>query len=94
MKLAFFYFELEIIIFTDYPKNDMAYFSGATAAWSFKQIKPEKVKKVFILGPSHHVYLPNCALPVVDKYETPLGNLLLNKQILAELKVCPFSIKK
>ena len=62
--------------------------SGETAAWSFKQINPEKIKKVFILGPSHHVYLPNCALPVVDKYETPLGNLILNKEIISELKVC------
>lgn len=62
------------------------FYSGETAAWSFKQINPEKIKKVFILGPSHHVYLPNCALPVVDKYETPLGNLILNKEIISELK--------
>ena len=61
--------------------------SGSTAAWSFKQIKPAKVERVFILGPSHHVYLPDCALPVVDKYETPLGDLMLDKRVIEELKV-------
>lgn len=62
------------------------YYSGSTAAWSFKQIKPAKVDRVFILGPSHHVYLPDCALPVVDKYETPLGDLMLDKHVIEELK--------
>lgn len=32
-------------------------------------------KRVFILGPSHHVYLSGCALSAMQVYETPLYNL-------------------
>jgi hypothetical protein len=34
--------------------------------------------RVFVLGPSHHVYLTNCALPIMDSYETPIGPLPLD----------------
>lgn len=37
-------------------------------------------KRVFILGPSHHVYLESCALSQCDSYETPLGDLVLDKE--------------
>jgi len=32
------------------------------------------------LGPSHHFYLSGCALSQLDKYETPLGDLVIDKQ--------------
>ncbi len=32
-------------------------------------------KRVFVLGPSHHVYLDGCALTKCTEYVTPLGNL-------------------
>ena len=32
-------------------------------------------KRVFILGPSHHVYLNCCALSKCTHYETPMGDL-------------------
>lgn len=35
-------------------------------------------KRVFILGPSHHVYLRNCALSSQTHYETPIGDLVLD----------------
>ena len=37
-------------------------------------------KKVFILGPSHHVRLAGCALSGVEKYETPLYNLTIDQK--------------
>lgn len=43
-------------------------------------------KRVFILGPSHHVRLRGCALTICDKYETPLYNLKVDKQINADLE--------
>ena len=74
--------------------------SGPTAAWSYRQIDAKKVNHVFILGPSHRVYLPgdfdffdlfktliDCALPEVDVYETPLGTLKLDQAIIRTLKV-------
>jgi predicted class III extradiol MEMO1 family dioxygenase len=35
-------------------------------------------KRVFILGPSHHVYLDGCALSKCSTYETPIGSLPLD----------------
>ena len=37
-------------------------------------------KRVFILGPSHHVYLSGCALSAVQVYETPLYNLDIDQE--------------
>lgn len=36
-------------------------------------------KRVFLLGPSHHVYLPGCALSSTTHYETPLYNLEIDQ---------------
>jgi len=41
---------------------------------------------VFIIGPSHHVYLDGCALSNCQEYETPIGNLPLDLDTIKELK--------
>jgi MEMO1 family protein len=43
-------------------------------------------KRVFLLGPSHHHYLSNCALTKCDTYETPLGDLKIDLDIVNELR--------
>ena len=35
-------------------------------------------KRVFVLGPSHHVYLDGCALSKCKTYATPVGDLPLD----------------
>jgi len=35
-------------------------------------------RRVFILGPSHHVYLDGCALSTCETYKTPVGDLPLD----------------
>lgn len=37
------------------------------------------------MGPSHHVYLTSCALSGCDIYQTPLGDLKLDKDTISEL---------
>lgn len=37
-------------------------------------------KRVFILGPSHHVRLSGCALSSVAKYHTPFYDLTIDTQ--------------
>lgn len=37
-------------------------------------------KRVFVLGPSHHVYLNGCALSKCKAYATPVGDLPLDLQ--------------
>ncbi|ESK87906.1 hypothetical protein Moror_15273 [Moniliophthora roreri MCA 2997] len=67
------------------PHAGYAY-SGPTAAWAYKPIDTTVIKTVFILGPSHHVYLDGCALSPCDSYATPIGDLPIDKQIVQELK--------
>ncbi|CAJ1973691.1 unnamed protein product [Sphenostylis stenocarpa] len=42
--------------------------------------------RVFLLGPSHHHYTPNCALSSATFYETPLGDLLVDLEVIEQLK--------
>jgi len=42
-------------------------------------------KRVFLLGPSHHHYLPKAALSRCTHYATPLGNLTVDRETTAEL---------
>ncbi|CAD5224180.1 unnamed protein product [Bursaphelenchus okinawaensis] len=60
-------------------------YCGETAAHAFKQITPGKVKRVFVLGPSHVVFLNGCALTTCSKYRTPLGDLIVDQKVNSEL---------
>eukprot|EP00919_Chromeraceae_sp_WS-2016_P021716 GHVR01051424.1.p1 GENE.GHVR01051424.1~~GHVR01051424.1.p1 ORF type:complete len:183 (-),score=13.20 GHVR01051424.1:1161-1709(-) len=63
-------------------------YCGEVAAWSFKHVDPTNIDRVFVLGPSHHKYMDTCALPdpSVKQYETPLGPLFLDENVLSELQ--------
>lgn len=53
--------------------------------FSFRQIDPNTVKTIFILGPSHHVRLSGCAVSQCVSYKTPIGDLTINRDINKEL---------
>ncbi|KAH7730789.1 UPF0103/Mediator of ErbB2-driven cell motility (Memo-related) [Aphelenchoides avenae] len=55
-------------------------YCGDTAAFAFKQIVPDRVKRVFVLGPSHVVFMSGCGLTSCGKYRTPLGDLYVDTQ--------------
>ncbi|KAJ2614789.1 hypothetical protein H4S08_001549 [Coemansia sp. RSA 1365] len=58
-------------------------YSGPNAAYGYQCINTENVKRVFLLGPSHHAYLEKCALSRCTEYETPLGNIQVDREIRA-----------
>ena len=60
-------------------------YSGPTAAWSFSQINPDNYDRVFLLGPCHQLYLPGCGLTSCSSFETPLGNISIDTDIVNEL---------
>jgi len=60
-------------------------YSGLAAAHSYKNMNPASIKRVFILGPSHHVYTASCKLSSMQEYATPLGNMKLDQAVLQEL---------
>eukprot|EP00742_Colponemidia_sp_Colp-10_P004552 GILJ01004858.1.p1 GENE.GILJ01004858.1~~GILJ01004858.1.p1 ORF type:complete len:314 (+),score=40.14 GILJ01004858.1:71-943(+) len=61
-------------------------YSGPTAAWAYKHIDNSNIDRVFLLGPSHHAYLPGCALTQCTHYQTPLGDIAVDLETVAELK--------
>lgn len=60
-------------------------FCGECGAYAYKLVDPESIERVFILGPSHHVYLAGCALTQTLTYETPLYNLTVDTKMNEEL---------
>lgn len=56
-------------------------FSGQVAAYSYRQIKDKSYDTVIILGPSHNFYFRGASVGNWDSYETPLGNVSVNKEI-------------
>ncbi|CAO3660743.1 unnamed protein product [Umbelopsis vinacea] len=61
-------------------------YSGATAAFAYRCIDIEPIRRVFILGPSHHIFIDGCAISRATQCETPLGNLTVDTEIVAELR--------
>ncbi|KAK0648849.1 MEMO1 family [Cercophora newfieldiana] len=61
-------------------------YSGPCAAWAYKALDLSAAKRVFVLGPSHTYFLRGCALTTFDKYETPFGDLIVDKSTTNELK--------
>ncbi|CAJ0582504.1 unnamed protein product, partial [Mesorhabditis spiculigera] len=60
-------------------------YCGETAAYAFKQIVPDNIHRIFILGPSHVAALDRCALTTCKKYKTPLGDLNVDTQVVNDL---------
>jgi AmmeMemoRadiSam system protein B len=60
-------------------------YSGPSAAYGYKALNPETTKRIFVLGPSHHAYFTRCGLSQLVEYETPLRNLVVDRQITEEL---------
>ncbi|KAF2089191.1 UPF0103-domain-containing protein [Saccharata proteae CBS 121410] len=67
------------------PHAGYAY-SGPAAAWAYKALDLSKATRIFLLGPSHHKYLPDCALTKCHTYETPLGDLKIDVDTVVKLQ--------
>lgn len=62
-------------------------YSGPTAAWAYKSLDLSNAKRIFLLGPSHTLYLTGCAVSSHSFYATPLGNLKLDETTIKELQL-------
>ncbi|MFH0803294.1 MAG: AmmeMemoRadiSam system protein B [bacterium] len=60
-------------------------YSAQVAAYSFIQLKGSAISTVFLLGPSHRAYFSGVAADDSDAWETPLGNVSLDREKLALL---------
>ena len=59
-------------------------YCGNTEAHAFKYFNT-KAKRVFILGPSHRFGFKGCALTKFDNWETPIGTLQVDTDVVKEL---------
>ncbi len=66
-------------------------FSGDVAAAGYAVLRTQQVKRVFLLGPSHHVPFQGVALPADDLggYATPLGELTIDQAAVSALRGKP-----
>ncbi len=66
-------------------------YSGSTAASAYALLEPlrDEIRRVVLLGPAHRVYLQGMALPSVDAFATPLGEVPLERATLDAISAMP-----
>ena len=62
-------------------------YSGSTAACAYKclLLDPDQINRVLLIGPAHRVYVEGMAIPSVDCFATPLGDIPLDRSALEEI---------
>jgi AmmeMemoRadiSam system protein B len=67
-------------------------YSGPIAASIYARIAParSRIQRVVLLGPTHRVAVYGMALPGVDAFATPLGNVAIDAYAVGKLKALPF----
>jgi len=70
-------------------------YSGLTAAYGYKLLQKyhADIKRVVVLGPSHHVSLKGLAVPECDSFITPLGKISLDTDEITKLSEFPQVIR-
>jgi len=63
-------------------------YSGAVAASAYAQLAPARghIKRVVLLAPAHRAYVQGLALPEATSFMTPLGEVPLDLEAMAELR--------
>ena len=66
-------------------------YSGSTAAFAYKclALDRDQVKRVLLIGPAHRVYVGGMAIPSVDRFATPLGEIPLDREGLDAIAGLP-----
>lgn len=67
------------------PHAGYAY-SGAAAAAAYKVVMGKRVKRIFLLGPSHHVGFFGVGVPKAHFFETPFGSLSVDQELMKALE--------
>ncbi|MGB5791313.1 AmmeMemoRadiSam system radical SAM enzyme [Poseidonibacter sp.] len=61
-------------------------YSGFTANIAYNICKDKKPKRVIVIGPSHSMYYEGASIALYDEYETPFGNINIDKEYSNNLK--------
>lgn len=70
-------------------------YSGPIAATAYASIgaRADQIHKVVLLGPAHRVYLRGLALPVAERFATPLGEVEIDADLAASVLSLPQVIR-
>lgn len=60
-------------------------YSGQVAAYAYRQIEGRSFETVVVVHPSHRLYVNGYALTAAAFYETPLGQVPLDEEVIAKL---------
>ncbi|MBU1354998.1 MAG: AmmeMemoRadiSam system protein B [Candidatus Edwardsbacteria bacterium] len=60
-------------------------YSGPTAAYAYKNISPENISTVIMVGPSHSAYFEGAAVYGFGAWETPLGKAEIDSELAEEI---------
>ncbi|DBA99827.1 hypothetical protein WJX77_001024 [Trebouxia sp. C0004] len=60
-------------------------YCGHVMAHAYKHIDPQRVSRVFVVGPSHHIYTRQCLLSVANAYSAPQGQVEIDQDIYSHL---------
>jgi AmmeMemoRadiSam system protein B len=66
-------------------------YSGPTAAAAYRRLQPyrDSIERVALFGPAHRVYLPGMAVPSVDSFATPLGEVPVDRAAVERIAELP-----
>ncbi len=66
-------------------------YSGPIAATAYTVLSPQRtvIRRVVLLGPVHRVPVRGLALPGVEAFETPLGTVAVDTELVARLATLP-----
>lgn len=67
------------------PHAGYAY-SGQTAAYAYRQLEGRAYDRVVLMGPSHRAWVGDAAISSEEAYETPLGQVPLDREFIAALE--------
>ncbi|MFH1583224.1 MAG: AmmeMemoRadiSam system protein B [Candidatus Falkowbacteria bacterium] len=68
-------------------------FSGSVAAYAFKQLEGKKINTAVIISNSHKAYFDGAAVDSSDAWQTPLGEVAVDKELADKLVKADSSIK-
>lgn len=67
-------------------------YSGPVAAHAYKRLEPfrEQIARIVLLGPSHRVAFSGVAATSAERFETPLGNVVVDRHATGVALQLPF----
>ena len=61
-------------------------YSGFTANLAYNIASKQNFENIIVIGPSHRHYLQGASVAIKKEYETPLGNIEINLELVSKLK--------